>query len=117
VDPADRAVGSPDATVAWGPAQAADLAGTWRATHVEGAAAPSLLSLTYHFGSDGTYSAAALVASHPPAFQVRKGRWHLAGGTLDLGDGSEAARLEEAPDHLRLTTSQGRVVLAHDEMR
>ncbi len=115
--PAARAVETTAANVRWQPAHATSIPGTYRSETIEGAAAPSVIGLYYHFEADRSYAAAALLASHPPAFQVRNGTWSLDQGKLSLGDGSEPAVIEEAEGRLRLTTSQGRVVLHRDEIR
>ncbi len=114
--PAARAVEPGVDQAHWQPARASSIPGTWRSEIIEGAAAPSLLEITYHFEADHSYAAAALVASHPPTFQVRNGHWSLANGKLSLGDGSEPPVAEEAESRLRLSTGEGRVVLHRDEI-
>jgi len=117
VAPEARDVKTREQTAQWKPAEAASIPGLYRSGTIEGEAAAALLQVVYYFGEDGAYTGAALVASDPPAFQVLDGRWQFSGGLLSLGGDSEPARLEEAEGMLRLTTSEGTVVLYRDEIR
>ncbi|MBL8841101.1 MAG: hypothetical protein JNL90_06150 [Planctomycetes bacterium] len=95
----------------WRPAQAADLHGYWESSAVEGEAAVALRKLYYLFASDGRYTGAALVAGDTgPQFQTLDGRWTLADGVLDLGDGA-TAEAQVAPGWLRLVNEGGTLLL------
>lgn len=95
----------------WRPAQAADLHGYWESRAVEGDAAAALRKLYYLFAADGRYTGAALVASDAgPQFQTLDGRWTLADGVLDLGDGA-TAEVQVAPGWLRLLNEGGTLLL------
>jgi len=112
-----REVKSREDQAPWKPAKVDDLPGSYRSGSIEGSAAASMLKLFYYFDADGSYSGAALVASRPPRFQILNGRWSLSKGKLLLGEDSEPATLEVSEDMLRLSTSEGKVVLYRDEIR
>jgi len=89
-----------------------DVEGQFESTEITGAAAGSVLKIYYYFAGDGRFSGAALViGSSGPTFQVLEGRWALSEGKLSLGSDSEAATVHRCGDLLRLTTTDGRVVL------
>lgn len=112
-----RAVAEPAQEIAWRPATAADLDGTFESERIEGEAAAALLHLWYQFAPDGRYSGAALVVGeHGPGFQTLAGTFTLTGETLDLGDGA-LARLSAARDRLRLESEGTTLVLKRVELR
>lgn len=113
----DRDVKAREDLAHWKPARAASIPGLYRSGTIEGESAASLLKLFYYFGDDGTYTAAALVGSSPPSFQVLSGEWSFSEGKLLLGEDSAPAGLEEFEDMLRISTPQGKVVLYRDEIR
>ncbi len=113
----DRDVKSREDQAQWKPAEAESIPGLYRSGTIEGESAASLLKLFYYFHDDGSYTAAALVGSNPPSFQVLSGQWEFKGGKLLLGEDASPATLEEFEDMLRLSTEQGKVVLYRDEIR
>jgi hypothetical protein len=111
VDSAGRGVEAPAEVVAWHPATATDLRGLFESVSIEGEAAAALGRVLYHFGSDGSYTGAALViGGDQPEFQTLSGTWTLGGDGLDLGDGQIVAA-EVAGDLLRLSSAGGTAVL------
>jgi hypothetical protein len=113
----DRAVRDELALLAWRPAAEADVTGHWRARRIHGPAAAVLLDLAYWLDADGRFSGAALFAGPPPTYQVLSGAWTLgAGGELRLGEESEPAQAEVAAGLLRLTGSDGSLVLERAEI-
>lgn len=117
VAPEDRDVRTREEQAQWKPAQAASIPGLYRSGTIEGESAASLLKLFYYFDEDGSYTAAALVGSSPPSFQVLSGQWKFTEGKLLLGEDASPATLEESEDMLRLSTEEGKVVLYRDEIR
>jgi len=111
-----RAVVAPEAQLDWRPAEVGDIAGLFDSTAIDGPVAGALLRVHYDFADDGSYSGAALVQDGAlRAYQTLVGRWSLsAPGRLELGEGVEA-RAEVAPEHLRLTSEAGSVVLRRIE--
>ncbi len=101
--------------LAFGPYSGAPLEGLYGSISIEGDASLSLLKVYYCFQPGGTFAGAALLAGDPPAFQVLSGSWTLTDAGLVLGEGAAPARLEAAPDHLRLTGAEGAVVLRREE--
>lgn len=117
VAPEQRSIDLDAADVAWAPATADDLAGTFVSTELTGDLAVALRKLVYCFGADGAYTGAALLDDAPPHFEVLSGTWSLDAGGLRL-DGGPAAVLEVAPDgSLRLSGAEGRVVLRRELAR
>jgi hypothetical protein len=111
VDSAGRAVATKAEDLTWRDAESADLRGLFESTSIEGEVAASLWRVYYHFAEDGTYTGAALVVGGVrPEFQTLSGTWTLAGGVLDLGEG-QTARASAAPEHLRLASGGGVVIL------
>jgi hypothetical protein len=101
--------------MAWVEATPPDLAGLFESVRIDGPAAAAVWRLYYHFSPEddrgGAYTGAALVVGEDgPAFETLSGRWALAHGVLDLGEG-ESARCSIAEDRLRLETSNGSVIL------
>jgi len=113
----DRDVKTREDQAQWEPAQAASIPGLYRSGTIKGESAASLLKIYYYFDEDGSYTAAALVGSVPPSFQVLSGRWSYEKGRLLLGEDASPATLEESEDMLRISTDQGSVVLYRDEIR
>jgi hypothetical protein len=110
VAPQDRAVLAAPAELPWQPATSAAVDGLFESVSIEGDVAGSLLRVWYWFGRDGRYAGAALVDNgEGPAFQTLNGLWQLDAQGFAL-DGA-AATLESAPDHLRLRTPQGALIL------
>lgn len=108
----DRAVRDEFELEAWRPATAADVAGHWRVRRLRGPAAAVLLDLAYWLDADGRFTGAALFAGPPPTYEVLSGTWTLgADGTLQLGQDSEPARAEVAQGWLRLSGTEGSLVL------
>jgi hypothetical protein len=95
----------------WRPAEARDLTGLFESRAIEGEAAGALWKVYYHFAVNGSYTGAALViGGAQPEFQTLAGRWTLADGVLDLGQGERlAARV--AGDELELESPGGRARL------
>lgn len=113
----DRDVKTREEQAQWKPAEATSIPGLYRSGTIEGESAASLLKLFYYFDEDGSYTAAALVGSSPPSFQVLSGQWKFEDGKLLLGEDASPAVLEESEDMLRLSTEDGMVVLYRDEIR
>ena len=95
-------------------ADASALDGLWSSVSIEGDAGLALLRVFYHFTPDGAFTGAALLATDPPSFQVLSGTWELAPDGLRLGEGSPPARVEVAPDLIRLSGDEGTVVLRRE---
>ena len=113
-----RGVQEGEAVHAWRPAADADLVGLWRTRSLTGAAAASILDLSYWISADGRFSGAALFAGPPPTYQVLAGSWGFdEQGRLVLGDDAEPARAEVADGLLRLSGSDGSLVLERSELR
>jgi hypothetical protein len=107
---ADRAV--------WRPASAPDVAGLWCSGPLTGAVASSLLKVVYLFRADGQFAGAALYSGPPEAFEVLSGRWTVpAPGRIEFGSEAEPATLEVATGMLRLSGSDGTLVLYREELR
>jgi hypothetical protein len=106
----DRAVVA-DEEVVWTDAVAADLDGLFESVAIRGDAALSLRAVWYVFGPDGRYTGAALVEGDDGlAFQTLRGRWRLSPEGLALDD-APPARLQAAPDRLRIAAEGGELVL------
>lgn len=117
LDESARAVDLGDASVAWAPAAAEHVPGTYVSTELEGQVAVVLRKLVYSFGRDGDYTGAGLFDDDPPHFEVLTGTWSFGPEGLSL-DGGPHATLEVAPDgSLRLTGDEGRVVLRREVER
>jgi hypothetical protein len=102
----------------WRPATPADLVGQWRLRSISGPAAAVLMDLAYWMDADGRFSGAALFTGPLPTYEVLTGTWTLeAGGTLRLGADSEPALAEVARGRLRLSGTEGSLVLEHPEIR
>jgi hypothetical protein len=107
----DRAVVADDAEVVWTEASAADLEGLFESVAIRGEAALSLRKVYYVFSGDGRYTGAALVEDDDgPRFQTLSGRWQLLPGGLVLDD-APPARLQAAPERLRIEAEGGELVL------
>ncbi len=113
----DRDVKTREKGAKWSPAKAASIPGLYRSGSIEGDPAASLLKIFYYFDEDGSFTAAALLATSPPRFQVLSGHWKFKDGKLSLGEDEEPAQLEESEDMLRISTQDGRVVLYREEIR
>jgi len=113
----DRVVRDELELLAWRPAALADVTGHWRARRIHGQAAAVLLDLAYWLDADGRFSGAALFAGPPPTYQVLSGEWTLsADGELQLGEDSEPAKAEVAEGLLRLSGTDGSLVLERAEI-
>lgn len=114
LDDADRSVSLEAKDVAWAPAAAEDVPGTYVSTVLEGPLAAALRKLVYAFGPDGEYTGAALIDGDPAHFEVLTGGWTFGDDGLRL-DGGPAAQLEVAPDgSLRMSGDEGRVTLRRE---
>lgn len=115
VAPRDRFVRDDVGALAWRPATPADLAGLYASVAITGEAALTLRRVDYWFGADGRFAAAALQddGDEGLTFQVANGRWSLTGAGLVLGD-QEPAECAAAPEHLRLSTAAGEIVLRRE---
>jgi hypothetical protein len=103
--------------IAWRPASAPDVPGTYVSRELSGPLAGYLRKLVYLFEADGSYAGAALVDQSPPRFEVLAGTWTFDGGLLVL-DGGPPARLEVADGGaLRLSGDEGVVVLEREATR
>ncbi len=112
----DRLVAAP-AELPWVLADADAVPGFWQAAAITGDAALSLRAVYYWFERGGSYTGAALVEGDAGlAFQTLVGRWQVVAGALRLDEGAPA-RLEAAPDHLRLSLPGGVLVLRRAELR
>jgi len=110
LDEKARAVERAPAQVQWQAPKAEDLNGLFESVSIEGEQAAVLWKIYYHFASDGTFTAAALViGGSQPAFQTLSGTWKLDEQGLDLGDG-QPVRASWAPEQLKLE-SEGTVVI------
>lgn len=109
--PSERAVLPVEEQRAWRPASAEDLRGLFVSTSIEGELAAVLREVQYWFDADGRFSGAALVTVPSPSFQTLEGRWSLHESRLELEGGAEPALAEVADDLLRLSGSDGRIVL------
>lgn len=121
VAPEDRAAFLGPADLPWAPLDpAADrIDGLYASVAIEGEASLAVLKLFYHFAGDGAFTGAALLATDPPRFEVLSGRWSLELDELwglRLGADAPPARVEVAPDHLRLTGDEGTVVLRNERI-
>ena len=107
----DRLVVRPIAALEFAPATELPLDGLYESVEITGDAAVALHRLWYCFGSDGSYTGAALAdVDGRPAFQTLNGTWTNGPGGLSL-DGAAPVLVERAPDHLRITAPNGVVVL------
>jgi len=120
----DRVVQDEFADLAWHPATAAELAGSWRVRRIQGPAAAVLMDISYWLDADGRFSGAALFSGPPPTYQVLSGSWSLAAdGMLQLGEDAEPARAEVAPrgvpvqEVLRLSGAEGSLVFERAEVQ
>jgi len=110
----DRAVRLSSPDLKWRPASGDDLSGVFVSTELTGPLAAALRKLVYLFGSEGTYSASALLDGDPPHFEILTGRWVLGDEGLRL-DGAAPATVEVAPDgSLRMSGAEGSVVLRRE---
>jgi hypothetical protein len=110
----DRLVERPLAELAFAPALELRLAGLWASIEITGDAAVSLRKVYYWFAADGTYTAAALADGDAGlTFQTLGGTWATSADGLSL-DGAPPVRLEQAPDHLRITAPNGGLVLRRE---
>lgn len=101
----------PDELV-WSPAEAASLSGLYESVRIEGEIASGMWKVLYHFADNGDFSGAALILDEGgPAFQTLRGRYSLADGEIRLGEDAAPAKLDTAPDHLRLRTVDGTILL------
>lgn len=110
VAPEERRVVSPLEQVAWRPATAEDLPGSYDSEEISGPMAAVLFEVHYLFRPDGTYTGAGLIGAERPTFQVLSGTWVLHGSSLQLDDAAPGT-LEAAPDRLRLSGDEGALVL------
>jgi hypothetical protein len=118
VAPTDRAVRVDAANVVWSKGGAADLSGYWSSRELRGPLASAVRRLHYWFEADGRFTGAALLEGPPLAFEVLSGAWSFdAEGRLLLGEDAEPAQIEKAGELLRLTGSDGIVVLERVELR
>jgi hypothetical protein len=115
VAPEDRAAFLSPEELPWQPYAGGPLAGLYASVAITGDLSLGLLKVYYHFMPDGTFTGAALLAGEPPAFQVLSGTWSLSAEGLRLGQGAPA-KLEAAPDHLRLSGAEGAVVLRQEPL-
>lgn len=107
-----RAVVSRPEEMAWTAELPASLSGLYESVRIDGEIAQAMWKVYYHFAPTGTFTGAALILdAGEPAFQTLSGRYALAEGTLRLGEDAEPAKLETAPDHLRVSTADGAIVL------
>jgi hypothetical protein len=116
VAPEDRSAFLNPEELAWQAYDGGPLDGLYSSVSITGEAGLGLLKVYYCFMPDGSFTGAALLASEPPAFQVLSGAWTLDPDGLRLGEGSPPAKLEQAPDHLRLSGAEGAVVLRREEL-
>ncbi len=118
VAPTDRAVRVDAANAVWSKGGAADLSGYWSSRELSGPLASAVRRMHYWFEADGRFTGAALLEGPPLAFQVLSGLWSFdAEGQLLLGEDAEPARLEKSGEFLRLSGSDGVVVLEREELR
>lgn len=98
--------------LAWAASAPASLSGLYESVRIEGEIASGMWRVYYHFATNGAFSGAALILDeNGPAFQTLRGRYSLADGEIRLGEDAEPARLGTAPDHLRISTADGTIVL------
>jgi hypothetical protein len=108
---ADRAVVVPVAQLEFAPATAAEVRGLFESLQIEGDAAFTLRKVWYWFAPDGSYAGAALQeTADGMTFQTRNGTWRLDASGFALDDGGPAVLLA-APEHLRLETPGGALLL------
>lgn len=107
----DRLVAQPVENLAFVPAPGLPLTGLYESVEISGDAAVSLRKVWYLFLADGTYTAAALTeTSTGPRFQTLNGTWTATAAGLSL-DAAQAAPIEQAPGHVRITAKNGVLVL------
>ncbi|MCB9889015.1 MAG: hypothetical protein H6836_05515 [Planctomycetes bacterium] len=113
----DRRVVDPVGTLRFAPATQRQIPGLFESVEIRGAAAASLWKVYYLFEDTGRYAAAALVATEQGMkFQVLDGTWRLEPEGLVLDD-TEPSPVDVAPDHLRLRSARGVVVLRRSVLR
>ncbi|MBM4063854.1 MAG: hypothetical protein FJ265_22565 [Planctomycetes bacterium] len=113
----DRMVVARVAELKFEPAPGLQLAGLYESVAITGDAASSLRKIYYLFAADGSYTAAALAETDGvAAFQTLSGTWTTTPAGLAL-DGAEPVRLEQAPDHVRITAPNGTLVLRKGELQ
>lgn len=115
IAPEDRAAHLGPEELPWQPYAGAPLAGLYASVAISGDLSLGLLKVYYHFTPDGRFTGAALLTGEPPSFQTLSGTWSLSADGLRLGEGAPA-KLEEAPDHLRLSGEEGAVVLRRETL-
>lgn len=107
-----RAVTSKPDELVWSAVEAASLSGLYESVRIEGEIASGMWKVLYHFAPNGAFSGAALILDEGgPVFQTLRGRYSLAAGEVRLGEDAEPAKLDTAPDHLRIRTADGTIVL------
>lgn len=111
LDPALRSVEPVREERAWRAARPEDLDGLFVSIAVEGPLAAVLREVHYWFAPDGRFSGAALVVVPAPGFQTLEGRWSLDEGRLSLAAEAEPAQAEVSDELLRLSGSEGVIVL------
>ena len=112
-----RAAVEEERPVAWHAASAQDVPGVYVSSELSGALAGHLRKLVYLFEADGTYAGAALVDVSPPRFEVLAGTWACAEGRLVLDAGPPAAVEVDDGGALRLSGTEGIVVLERERTR
>jgi len=88
------------------------LSGLYESVSIDGDIAASMWKVYYHFAPGGDFSGAALVlVDGQPQFQTLSGRYRIGDDRISLGEDNEPALLAAAKDHLRITSSDGSIVL------
>jgi len=113
----DRAISLGVEDITWRAATEADVPGVYVSMEMSGPLAATLRKVVYLFEAEGTYTGAGLIDDDPPHFEVIGGSWHMEEDGLHLDDAAPAT-IEAGDDgSLRLSGTEGRIILRRERNR
>ena len=117
IAPKDREVKFTLDSFHWKPAMKKEIPGLYQSLKIEGPPAEAILKIYYYFDGDGSFTAAALMNTHPPSFQIQKGSWNYEHKKLLLGEQAAPANLDAWNDYLRIRAKKGSVILHRETLQ